>query len=126
LQNTDLEVFGGYVFDVRARCVHHGEVSEGSRGTFALMESRPEPPFGRVLTAIITPFTDDGAVDYATFWKLVRYLGANGSDGVVVGSAIVAVIEASLDNGKATDKTVSSVYKLVSELSAGVNRATAQ
>ncbi len=48
------------------------------------MESRPEPPFGRVLTAIITPFTTDGAVDYATFWKLVRYLGANGSDGVVV------------------------------------------
>ncbi len=50
---------------------------------------------------------------------------ARGSDGVVVGSAIVAVIEASLDNGKATDNTIPSVYKLVSELSAGVNRATA-
>jgi 4-hydroxy-tetrahydrodipicolinate synthase len=48
------------------------------------MMDRPEPPFGRVLTAIITPFTADGAVDYATFWKLVRHLGANGSDGVVV------------------------------------------
>jgi tryptophan synthase alpha chain len=50
---------------------------------------------------------------------------ARGSDGVVVGSAIVSVIEASLDNGKATDKTIPSVNKLVSELSAGVNRATA-
>ncbi len=48
------------------------------------MKDRPEPPFGRVLTAIITPFNDEGSVDYATFWKLIRYLGANGSDGVVV------------------------------------------
>ena len=48
------------------------------------MKDRPEPPFGTVLTAIITPFKADGAVDYATFWKLIRYLGANGSDGVVV------------------------------------------
>lgn len=48
------------------------------------MTDRPEPPFGRVLTAIITPFTADGSVDYATFWKLVRHLGANGSDGIVV------------------------------------------
>ncbi len=48
------------------------------------MKDRPEPPFGTVLTAIITPFNADGAVDYATFWKLIRYLGANGSDGVVV------------------------------------------
>lgn len=48
------------------------------------MHDRPDAPFGRVLTAIITPFTQDGAVDYATFWNLIKYLGANGSDGVVV------------------------------------------
>ncbi len=48
------------------------------------MDERPPAPFGRVLTAIITPFTDTGAVDYATFWKLVRHLGQNGSDGIVV------------------------------------------
>lgn len=46
------------------------------------------------------------------------------ADGVVVGSVIVSAIEASLDDeGKATDNTVSSVVKLVSELSAGVKRA---
>jgi 4-hydroxy-tetrahydrodipicolinate synthase len=48
------------------------------------MHDRPDAPFGRVLTAIITPFTEDGAVDYATFWNLMKHLGANGSNGVVV------------------------------------------
>ncbi len=48
------------------------------------MDETDTTPFGRVLTAIITPFTEEGAVDYATFWKLVRHLGANGSDGIVV------------------------------------------
>lgn len=47
-----------------------------------------------------------------------------GADGVVVGSVIVSAIEASLDaNGKATDKTLPAVAKLVGELSAGVKRA---
>ncbi len=42
-------------------------------------------PFGRLLTAIITPFDADGAVDHDAFWRLVRHLAENGSDGVVVG-----------------------------------------
>lgn len=48
------------------------------------MEHRPDAPFGRVLTAIITPFSADGSVDYAAFWRLVRHLRDNGSDGIVV------------------------------------------
>lgn len=48
------------------------------------MQTRPDAPFGRVLTAIVTPFTPDGSVDYATFWKLIHHLGVNGSDGIVV------------------------------------------
>jgi 4-hydroxy-tetrahydrodipicolinate synthase len=48
------------------------------------MDHRPEAPFGRVLTAIITPFEDQGAVDYAAFWRLVRHLRDNASDGLVV------------------------------------------
>jgi len=48
------------------------------------MEHRAEAPFGRVLTAIITPFGDDGSVDYAAFFRLVRHLGKNRSDGIVV------------------------------------------
>jgi 4-hydroxy-tetrahydrodipicolinate synthase len=39
---------------------------------------------GRVLTAIVTPFREDGAVDYDAFQALARHLVANGSDGLVV------------------------------------------
>jgi len=48
------------------------------------MEQRPTAPFGRVLTAIITPFGDDGSVDYVTFSRLVNHLVHNGSEGIVV------------------------------------------
>ncbi|HVR32289.1 MAG TPA: 4-hydroxy-tetrahydrodipicolinate synthase [Acidimicrobiia bacterium] len=41
-------------------------------------------PFGRVLTAMITPFTSDGAVDHETAFRLARHLVDNGSDGLVV------------------------------------------
>jgi 4-hydroxy-tetrahydrodipicolinate synthase len=48
------------------------------------MDARPNPPFGEVLTAIITPFDSEGAVDYGTFWRLARHLVSSGSDGIVV------------------------------------------
>jgi len=48
------------------------------------MDTRPNAPFGNVLTAVLTPFDSDGAVDYGVFWKLIRHLADNGSDGVVV------------------------------------------
>ncbi len=40
-------------------------------------------PFGRVLTAMITPFTQ-GMVDHDTAYRLARHLVDNGSDGLVV------------------------------------------
>jgi 4-hydroxy-tetrahydrodipicolinate synthase len=39
---------------------------------------------GHVLTAIVTPFHEDGAVDFDTFQRLARHLVDNGSDGLVV------------------------------------------
>jgi 4-hydroxy-tetrahydrodipicolinate synthase len=48
------------------------------------MDTRPTAPFGTVLTAVLTPFDDEGSVDYGVFWKLIRHLADNGSDGVVV------------------------------------------
>jgi 4-hydroxy-tetrahydrodipicolinate synthase len=39
---------------------------------------------GNVLTAIVTPFADDGSVDYDAFQALARHLVDHGSDGVVV------------------------------------------
>ena len=40
--------------------------------------------FGRLITAVITPFADDGSVDYATFGRLVGGLVDAGNDAVVV------------------------------------------
>ena len=48
------------------------------------MESDMEPIFGRVLTAMITPFDGAGNIDYAEAGRLARWLAANGSDGLVV------------------------------------------
>jgi 4-hydroxy-tetrahydrodipicolinate synthase len=39
---------------------------------------------GNVLTAIVTPFRDDGSVDFDSFQRLARQLVENGSDGLVV------------------------------------------
>jgi 4-hydroxy-tetrahydrodipicolinate synthase len=39
---------------------------------------------GEVLTAIVTPFRDDGSIDYEQFRALAKHLVENGSDGVVV------------------------------------------
>lgn len=40
--------------------------------------------FGRVLTAMVTPFSEDGRVNYSMAEKLAAHLVENGSDGVVV------------------------------------------
>lgn len=40
--------------------------------------------FGRVLTAMVTPFNDDLSVDYQGAAKLAKYLVSSGSDGLVV------------------------------------------
>lgn len=42
------------------------------------------PELGAILTAIITPFGEDGSVDEQAFVDLMRHLAANGSDGFVV------------------------------------------
>src|SRR5215469_1451903 len=45
----------------------------------------PEPPFGRLLTAMVTPMTKDGAVDYAGAAQLAEYLVTQmRNDGIVI------------------------------------------
>lgn len=46
--------------------------------------SLPAAPFGRVLTAMITPFHDDGSVDLDGVAKVADHLVAHGHDGIVV------------------------------------------
>lgn len=41
-------------------------------------------PFGHLLTAMITPFGPDGAVDHGRVWELAHHLVDTGSDGIVV------------------------------------------
>ena len=36
-------------------------------------------PFGRLLTAMITPFDSDGAVDHGRVWELAHHLVDTGS-----------------------------------------------
>lgn len=50
------------------------------------MSTQPPPqrPFGAVLTAMITPFTDDGELDLATAGKVASYLIDHGHDGLVL------------------------------------------
>ena len=42
------------------------------------------PLFGRILTAMVTPFKENGEVDYELAIKLSNYLYENGSDGIVL------------------------------------------
>jgi 4-hydroxy-tetrahydrodipicolinate synthase len=41
-------------------------------------------PFGRVLTAMVTPFTDDGVLDLAAAQRVATHLVDSGNDGIVV------------------------------------------
>jgi len=51
-----------------------------------------------------------------------KRIGAD-ADGVVVGTALVKAVEDSLNNGKATDKTVAAVHGLVVDIATGVHAA---
>jgi 4-hydroxy-tetrahydrodipicolinate synthase len=44
----------------------------------------PTAPFGRVLTAMVTPFADDGSVDLDGVARVAVHLADHGHDGVVV------------------------------------------
>ncbi|MEE1931048.1 4-hydroxy-tetrahydrodipicolinate synthase [Streptomyces sp. TRM 70351] len=46
--------------------------------------STPQTPFGRVLTAMVTPFTPDGALDLDGAQRLAAHLVDAGNDGIVV------------------------------------------
>ena len=46
--------------------------------------STPQTPFGRVLTAMVTPFTADGALDLDGAQQLAAHLVAAGNDGLVI------------------------------------------
>ncbi|MDR2254075.1 MAG: 4-hydroxy-tetrahydrodipicolinate synthase [Bifidobacteriaceae bacterium] len=46
--------------------------------------ARPKRPFGALLTAMATPFHEDGALDIDSTRRLARHLKTHGHDGIVV------------------------------------------
>ncbi|WP_432097428.1 4-hydroxy-tetrahydrodipicolinate synthase [Streptomyces sp. bgisy100] len=46
--------------------------------------STPQTPFGRVLTAMVTPFSDDGELDIDGAQRLAAHLVDAGNDGIIV------------------------------------------
>jgi 4-hydroxy-tetrahydrodipicolinate synthase len=46
--------------------------------------SLPDAPFGRMLTAMVTPFNEDGTVDLDGVARVADHLVRNGNDGLVV------------------------------------------
>jgi 4-hydroxy-tetrahydrodipicolinate synthase len=49
------------------------------------MSPRPDSPrFGRVITAMVTPFDEDGALDLSAAQELAQWLAAHGSDALVL------------------------------------------
>ena len=48
------------------------------------MSSLSSAPFGRVITAMVTPFATDGSLDLPLAARLAQHLVENGSDGLLV------------------------------------------
>lgn len=63
----------------------NGFGNPGSVRTMASPTGTTDAPFGRMLTAMVTPFTSDGAVDYKAVRRLATYLvDEQRNDGLVV------------------------------------------
>jgi 4-hydroxy-tetrahydrodipicolinate synthase len=68
------------------------------------------PRFGRVITAMVTPFDDDGALDLPAAADLARWLASHGSDGLVLsgstGESSVLTDEEKVDLWRAVAEAV--------------------
>ena len=68
--------------------------------------------FGRLLTAMVTPFNDKGKVDYAQARNLAKALLASGSDGLVVAGT----------TGESPTLTADEKLRLFAEIKSAVDR----
>lgn len=68
------------------------------------------PMFGRVITAMITPFDGDGNVDFDEAVRLAQHLVKNGSDGLVISGT----------TGESATLTVAEKVELFSRISGAV------
>lgn len=76
-------------------------------------------PFGEVLTAMVTPMRQDGAVDYGKARQLAEYLVAHGSDGLVVAGTTGESPTLSADEKLALFETVAGAVRGRAKVIAG-------
>ena len=77
-----------------------------------------QAPFGRLLTAMVTPFNKDGSIDWAGVEKLAQHLVDNGHDGIAVngttGEAPTTKSSEKLEIIKVVKKVVGSKIQVLS------------
>jgi 4-hydroxy-tetrahydrodipicolinate synthase len=77
-----------------------------------------QAPFGRLLTAMVTPFDKDGAIDWAGIEKLAQHLVDTGHDGIAVngttGEAPTTKSSEKLEIIKVVKKVVGSKIQVLS------------
>ena len=77
-----------------------------------------QPPFGRLLTAMVTPFNKDGSIDWAGVEKLAQHLVDTGHDGIAVngttGEAPTTKSSEKLEIIKVVKKVVGSKIQVLS------------
>lgn len=78
------------------------ETAQNTKGTFV------EPIFGRLLTAMVTPFKQDGAVDETKTAELAEHLVSKGHDGLIVCGTTG-------EYSTMTDEENESVFRIVKE-----------
>jgi 4-hydroxy-tetrahydrodipicolinate synthase len=76
-----------------------------------------QPPFGRLLTAMVTPFKDDLSIDWAGVEKLANHLVETGHDGIVLngttGEAPTTSDEEKIEIIKVVKKAVAGKVKII-------------
>src|SRR5205823_392569 len=79
--------------------------------------STPNAPFGRLLTAMVTPFRDDLSVDLDGAARLAQHLVETGSDGLVVtgttGEVPTLTFEEKLELYRVVKKTVQGTAAVI-------------
>ena len=70
------------------------------------------PPFGRLLTAMVTPFTKSGEIDWAGVEKIAAHLVSSGHDGIVLNGTTG---EAPTTSDDEKDQIIKVVRKVVGD-----------
>jgi len=87
-------------------------------------------PFGEVLTAMVTPFDENGEVNYENAAALATYLADNGSDGIVVagttGESPTLTVEEKVELFKVVRRAVGNKVKVIAGTGSNSTKASVE